>query len=342
MAVAIDTDLVSEEERMDYWCSEIARSFFLHRVGVQVPEQMPFRRRMLGHSLGPVQVFRVTGTPSRMARTQEMIAAFDPECLSLMVQISGSCWQRQGDRVSRLSPGDAVIHDSSHPFVVQNDDPFEVLVFAFPKVLLRPHADRVCARTAVRITGDCGAGSVAVPFLRKVGDALRAGVIPEEDVNIGESVLDLVKAVCLDPPATVPARKARRNSADIMRGIQTSIESCLGDPELSPEMIARVNYVSTSYLHKLFQQHEGMSMGAWVRVVRLQRCYRDLTDPAQTRRAITDIAADWGFQSASHFSRAFRDEFGCSPRELRRKTIGGSLPAAFSGSLITPGVAATR
>ena len=114
-----------------------------------------------------------------------------------------------------------------------------------------------------------------------------------------------------------------------MRDIQNSIENHLGDPDLSPEMIARVNYVSTSYLHKLFQKHEGMSMGAWVRAVRLQRCYRDLSDPAQTRRAITDIAGGWGFLSASHFSRAFRDEFGCSPRELRRGTLSETVPVAF-------------
>jgi AraC-like DNA-binding protein len=30
------------------------------------------------------------------------------------------------------------------------------------------------------------------------------------------------------------------------------------------------------------------------------------------------IAANWGFQDAAHFSRAFRDAFGVSPSDWRR------------------------
>jgi AraC-like DNA-binding protein len=103
-----------------------------------------------------------------------------------------------------------------------------------------------------------------------------------------------------------------------MQGIRASIEEHLGDPEITPEMIAKINFVSTSYLHKLFHKYEGVSMGSWVRAVRLRRCHRDLTDPALADRKIIEIASDWGFPTASHFSRAFRSTYGYSPRELRR------------------------
>lgn len=40
--------------------------------------------------------------------------------------------------------------------------------------------------------------------------------------------------------------------------------------------------------------------------------------PMGTRQPISDIAFAHGFQSQSHFSRAFRQKFGCSPNQLRK------------------------
>lgn len=35
--------------------------------------------------------------------------------------------------------------------------------------------------------------------------------------------------------------------------------------------------------------------------------------------SITDIAFGWGFNSASHFARSFRDAFGMTPRDYRQR-----------------------
>jgi AraC-like DNA-binding protein len=318
MAVVIDSDSVPEEDRLEYWSTELSRTF-INPVQLQFAAGVAFRRKLLAHSLNQVKVFRLTGAASVMARTPETISAFDGDYLSLMIQLRGHCSQAQGGRSAQLVAGDATSHDSSEPFVVRSPAPFEVLIFAFPKVLLRPHVEEVCGQTAVRISSDSGAGSVALPFLRRVGDALQDSAIAEDDVNISESVVHLIKALYLRPPAARGGpRQPQRHSGDIMRRIRSSIEERLGDPGLSPETIAELNYVSTSYLHRLFGKHEGMSMGAWVRATRLRRCRRDLMDPSLADRRIIDIASDWGFPTASHFSRAFRNEFGCSPRELRR------------------------
>ena len=49
---------------------------------------------------------------------------------------------------------------------------------------------------------------------------------------------------------------------------------------------------------------------------RLERIHAHLTDPGERRR-ISEIAFQYGFVSKAHFSRAFRNAFGCSPREAR-------------------------
>jgi AraC-like DNA-binding protein len=47
-------------------------------------------------------------------------------------------------------------------------------------------------------------------------------------------------------------------------------------------------------------------------------CRRDLADPALRHRPITDIAFAAGFNDLSHFSRAYRERYGCAPSDARQ------------------------
>jgi AraC-like DNA-binding protein len=109
-----------------------------------------------------------------------------------------------------------------------------------------------------------------------------------------------------------------RTRAEILLNVQSFIEANLGDPELDPERIARSTFISTRYLHKLFEA-EGTSVCRWIRGSRLERCRRDLLDPALADETILAIASRWGLPGPEHFSRLFRSAYGCCPSELRRE-----------------------
>jgi AraC-like DNA-binding protein len=57
----------------------------------------------------------------------------------------------------------------------------------------------------------------------------------------------------------------------------------------------------------------------WLWRERLDRCHRELADPALRAQTIGETAYRWGFNDLAHFSRAFRERFGCSPRQWRRQ-----------------------
>ena len=98
--------------------------------------------------------------------------------------------------------------------------------------------------------------------------------------------------------------------------IHAFIQEHLGDPELSPAAIAAANHISLRLLHKLFQE-QGQTVAGWIRARRLERCRRDLLDPAQAACPVAAVAARWGFRSAIHFSRLFRATYGLPPHEYR-------------------------
>jgi hypothetical protein len=66
------------------------------------------------------------------------------------------------------------------------------------------------------------------------------------------------------------------------------------------------------------QEHD-MTVAAWIRSRRLDRCRRDLADPGLWARPVSAIGARWGFPDGAHFSRVFRAAYGIPPREYRRR-----------------------
>jgi AraC-like DNA-binding protein len=70
------------------------------------------------------------------------------------------------------------------------------------------------------------------------------------------------------------------------------------------------------YLHRLFEAQD-TTVAAWIRRRRLERCRRDLADPAFRGVPVSAVAARWGLPDPAHFSRLFRRTYGLPPAEYR-------------------------
>lgn len=96
------------------------------------------------------------------------------------------------------------------------------------------------------------------------------------------------------------------------------IETILNHPEqhYTVESLASVAHMSRSTFARHFEQCFGRTPMDYVRDVRLR-------NGAQLLRAsglsVDGVASKVGFASRSHFSRAFHDQFGCSPAEFRKR-----------------------
>lgn len=107
-----------------------------------------------------------------------------------------------------------------------------------------------------------------------------------------------------------------------MRQILEFIELRLTDPALSPAGIAAGCHISVRTLHRLFAD-QPRSVTRWIRFRRLERARVELA--AHPERPIAVVAAQSYFSSAPAFGRAFRGEYGMSPREFRMAYRADSL-----------------
>ena len=94
------------------------------------------------------------------------------------------------------------------------------------------------------------------------------------------------------------------------------IESRIGDRELSLEAMADHAGISRSYLSRIFPIVTGRQLSAYQRGRCLTEAARRLAGGAPD---ILDVALDAGYGSHEAFTRAFRDQFGLTPDELRRR-----------------------
>ncbi len=79
------------------------------------------------------------------------------------------------------------------------------------------------------------------------------------------------------------------------------------------EAFAREMFLSRSQLHRKLLALTGKAPGEFIRLIRLKHAARLLL---QKNLSITQVALEIGFNSPSHFTKAFHNQFGCLPSEF--------------------------
>jgi AraC-like DNA-binding protein len=82
-------------------------------------------------------------------------------------------------------------------------------------------------------------------------------------------------------------------------------------------MVAQAFGISVRHLNRVLRE-DGSATAERIRRQRMERCRRDLADPAHAADPVAAIGARWGFADPATFNRAFRNTFGVPPGEYRR------------------------
>lgn len=229
-------------------------------------------------------------------------------------QLRGEATFSQDGMQTLVRKGDFLLFSPDRPYHMQFDSTCDRVGVVIPPDRLTKSIQSMATRLPLLVGSD--------PLSRVVGRTLRGLESEAALVSVSSQRRILDHAVdsleTLSRHVLTVADPLVEADAERLAAALDYIDVHLGDADLSVEQVARAVFVSVRTLYALFEAHR-MSVAQTIRTRRLERCRRDLEDPLLADLPLAQIGSTWGFVSPSHFAAAFRQLFGVSPGEYRRR-----------------------
>jgi AraC-like DNA-binding protein len=138
----------------------------------------------------------------------------------------------------------------------------------------------------------------------------------KEGPSLSEATTQLLRALLVTAAHDEGACVRQAMHDQLLDRIGLYIQLHFRDRELTPDQIASEHSLSTRYLFHLWSG-QPLSLLETIFHLRLDAAQRQLL--SEPLAPVAKVARECGFVDASHFSRRFRQKFGCSPSEWRRQ-----------------------
>jgi AraC-like DNA-binding protein len=307
---------LAPREGLSYW-NRLMRATFDSAAVCAPLDEARFSAQMARLKLGDVQFVEMC-SPATAVRHVDAPRAGSRKLYVLQLQLEGTSVKRQCGREAQLFPGDFTICDGNGAWRFESESrgPHRQLSIGIPKDLLRRYVGAPESILATRMCGTRGISGLASATVTDFWRRCRAEPDSMQRSRVVHALLELIAVAYARLPQV---QASTLSKATLLHSrVVAYIEAHLHEPDLGPRTIAGAMRMSTRSLHYAFDG-EDETVGRYIRRRRLEESARAIVSAPLRGRTLTAIAADLGFDSATHFGRAFREHFGVTPREYRRR-----------------------
>jgi AraC-like DNA-binding protein len=278
-----------------------------------VGEPEDFRMHSATLHLGSAVFVDLTITPVSFEYSAALVARGGIDHLMLTMYLEGECEFAAGNRAITARPGDIFVVDYSEPNFSRassDDGATRVVNLLLPRWRLAPLLAAPQAVQGSLIRRESAAGRLVREHMLALNEAapgLAASAIEQRLNELAHLVAQPLGAADTQDPGI--ARQA------LLSSIKRHIEQRLVTPTLGVDELCARFGLSRSGLYRLFEPEGGLA--AYIQQRRLIRAYAQLAASETRHRRILDIALESQFASDATFARAFRRQFGVTPRDVR-------------------------
>ncbi|MCK1710685.1 MULTISPECIES: helix-turn-helix domain-containing protein [unclassified Bradyrhizobium] len=242
------------------------------------------------------------------ARTTEHVRRSPTDHWCLFYARSGEAWFETTDRQIHMKPGDVFLVSLDQDFRGRITD-YDASLLGLPRDAFMGVAadlDRVCNTV---LSGNL-VGLLA-DYLHNLQTRV-VGMNPDELLRAGRATAEMI-AACIQPSRDRLEQAHGAIESVLFERARRYIRAHLGELDLTPEHVVQELRISRSNLYRAFEHAGGVAH--YIQRTRLVAAHAELAAGNESR--VQEVAHSHGFRLASDFARAFRREFGYSPREVR-------------------------
>lgn len=310
-----DTSNFPETDRFDVWRSGITT----HQVS-RADTDTPFEAVVDAWTLGEMVVTHSRIGAARMVRSAEMAKADGLDMIQIVFLKTGSVTFTTDEAPfpRTMRQGEVAAFDTRRGLVTDGS-----AMDCITCTIARRAFDRAGLDASIHGRIIDGAwGRLVADFLLSFVGQLEAMTV-EDAAGLSAALAGLLSTALRARPAHGDAPAARA-ALDLRERAEAYIDQHLATDRLDIAIMSRALATSKSNLYRAFAAVGGVT--AYVRKRRLETIHARLN--AGEPVAIGDVAREYGFASAAHFSRAFRKQFGFSPRNARLGNLAQPVAAA--------------
>ena len=308
------TEDIQPWHRKAWLCEVIGREYA--DVEITPPAQGPLLNEMTLYPWQAMQLSVIHSSSLTIARGTGAISHAHLDNYFAVVLLRGRYRLQQQGREVFLKPGDMTLYDATQPHRIDCPEAFSKLIVSIPRTLLHHTLPAAGHLTALRMDGQQGMGALLSPFLRNLAGQLYQ-LSPQDFNASAEAMLALLGGSlhALTGETSPLSRSRTLSRLKVKQWLATQWH----DSDLNSEKVALATGFSSRYINQLFAD-EQTSLMRYVWQQRLAHSAQQLQQAQRQQRSISEIALDCGFNDLSHFSRAFKQHFGLSPRAYRQQS----------------------
>lgn len=297
------------QDRFDRWRAGIASTFNVHRPASLGAHD--FAYDISFWQFGKLLLSDARFGPRLQTRLNSNIRSDHLDHYRFLLQTSGTLRNDADGLRNEIKPGEILVSDMSREERYECDGGSNIVLFV-PRELLDEALPRPFDLHGVVPRG--AAAQLLADHLRSMA-RMASLVNIQQAPAVTQATVSLLAASIL-PSAHNLDHASPTVESTLLRQICRYIDLHLSEPELSAESVTAFFGISRSALYRMLEPMGGVAR--YIKERRLARTHSLLETPGRPTY-ITRIADDHGFKSATHFSRAFREQFGYSPSDVRRR-----------------------
>lgn len=258
---------------------------------------------------GSLKLSTVTTRNVNLFRTRQEIRSGNDAWFYTVFQLAGQANIEQDDRQVRLETGDMTLIDASRPCSILWQQTSRQVSLLLPRQLLESQLRGSGISVATRL-------DKSLPMVQLSQRLLHESMSsPQLSASESEAALDAM--VCLLRPMLHQQEVAPSRREKQFQKIMALIDDAIQEEHLRPEWLADETGMSVRSLYRLFAD-KGLVVAQYIKNRRLDLCAKALQS-APDYEKLAGIGYRWGFSDHSHFSTAFKQRFGVSPGEYRKR-----------------------